>query len=299
MMKCPDSIIAHVRGPYYDAVKELREHGEIPCMFLTMKYDPARDEVDQVQTVAVYDLDTADKKDSAAQTIQEFIQTNHANCVVMIADAWKAPAGSKGPPREDPQRKEVLAVHIELDAIGKWGCAREYTRIGKQAFIESAMPEIKEILEPDWGRFVFFKSSRAVVFNPEVLSQEEHDKELADDGVRRVAYAQNASASELAAAIREAGCPVAVTYVELRDGLAYGHLCGIQPVRPQKVDGHVVVMAAHPGTGNPIACDELAGALEEHGDAKVVVEIDGHPYRLYSVLVGNGRAVIVLNGRID
>src|ERR1017187_1619916 len=71
MMKCPDSIIAHVRRPYYDAVKELREHGEIPCMFLTMKYDPARDEVDQVQTVAVYDLDTADKKDSAAQTIQE------------------------------------------------------------------------------------------------------------------------------------------------------------------------------------------------------------------------------------
>lgn len=59
-----------------------------------------------------------------------------------------------------------------------------------------------------------------VVFKPDILPDDEHDKQLADNGLRRVAFVQDASASELAVAIRDAGCPVTVQGLELRDGLA-------------------------------------------------------------------------------
>lgn len=310
MKQCPQQVTTVAEATYRAAVEGLRKMGEIPFTTLIMRYDAARDEVDQVQTVEVYNLDTADKKDSAAQKLREFIQINNANCVVMIADAWVNPRESVGPYRENPQRKEAVFASVEIDGLGRWSGTRVYTHIGTQVFIEREMPTLEEDPNPNpQGRFVFFRKNRdeenqfgnlpVIVFKPDVLPKAEHDKMLADEGVQRVAYVQDASASELAAAVRNAGCPVAVMHVEVRDGFAHGHLCGIQPVRPRKVDGQMVVMAAHPGTGNPIAADELAGALEEHGGAKVVVEIDGHPHRLYSVLVGNGHTVITLNGRID
>jgi hypothetical protein len=296
MMKCPDSIIAHVRGPYHAAVDELRENGEIPCIILTMKYVPACDEVDQVQTVAVYNLDTADKKDSAAQKLRELIKTNNANAVVVIADGYVTPRESVGTTRGNTQSEEVVAVHIEVDGMGHWGCARKYSRIGKQIFIESEMPEINAIPDPDQGRFVFFKSSRAIIFKPEFLPDAEREKVLADSGVRRVAYVQDASASELAAAIRRAGCPVVVQGMELRDGLAHGWICWIQHVLMN--DQSVVEIVANSDTGTPIAANQLANDLDLHGDAKVVLVIESHPHRLYSVCVKGGVSAIIHNGRI-
>jgi hypothetical protein len=123
------------------------------------------------------------------------------------------------------------------------------------------------------------------------------DAVLAAHNITRIAYLDDGVAADgLAKMIRDAGGPVACggpvdTSPE--------DILWIEKVVTMPSNGKVAGICAKTGVGGPVTADWLADGLEPHGNAAVVLMLDNHPYRPFSLLkLPGGRLVIVNCGAL-
>src|SRR5579862_7628197 len=309
LTKCPGPVVVAVARAYRDAVEELREFGGTSCRFALMNYDPGHGAVSGLRHVFFEGLNSGHEKDTAAQEIRRLIRIQGANCVAFVSDAWSAPSNCGGPPRNHPQRKEVIAIQIEIENIGRWGGARAYTRIGRQVFVENEMPTLDHHTEqPSEGRFVFFGrpttqvASETEIFFPvsEILPDDQHDRMLAEGGTRRVAFVRDISARELAVVIRTVGFPVEVMHCRIQGDHVHGRVVSIERVEARRIGNQAVtVLVGNVSIRKPIPARQLADDLARHEGEGVVLQVGQDCYHLYSVVTNRGVTCITHGSEID
>ena len=116
----------------------------------------------------------------------------------------------------------------------------------------------------------------------------------------RVAHVNDATASRLADAVLRAGQPVLVlgTYGACTAGWT-GSITGVAADDRNRM---VVISAKRNQNAiaeKMVAAKFLAGLLQEHGDASVLVAVDGQPYRMYSVMCCGGTTAIILGAPVN